>query len=751
MPQIFRLLGFEHAVVFRGVPAAFTARTGFWWESPDGSRVRAEYLPSGYGNGAGTPEDPARLIERIASWEADNAARLGDGPLLWMNGGDHQAHQPFLPDVVAKANAEAGDRYHLDITSLAAHLAQAPTEGLPVWRGELRSSARANLLMNVASNRVDVKQAAARVAHLLERVAEPLHAALLPVEAWPDPLLGEAWRLVLLNAAHDSICACSADEVVAAVLHRYAEARQIAEGLTERALGILGASLSGHGPVVINTAARPRGGVVELIRPGTEAQPGEQLVGLEPGRVLLHRILGPGVGVIVERELDVHPDVGEIEYVDAQDGAFEVVLHAAPGAARTAPEPVVATVRAALAGDPLREVRIFLVRQPARRVLVAVDPVPGLGWARPRPATAPPVTVDGWTMTNDLVTVAADAATATFAIDGVVGLGRLVDDGDAGDTYNWCPPNVDRVVDGVEAVEIDVLERGPARAVLRMRARATWPSHVDDAVGERVGAETVTVTTSLELRAGERFVRVCVAFDNRCADHRLRAWFPLPEPADHSLAECAFATVERGLVPESGPTEAGLPTYPARRFVRAGSLIVAHEGLHEYELVDVRNGRAHALALTLLRATRFLSRGPMATRPLPAGPVIELHGSQVQGRHELRYAVATGDVDPFAVAEDAFVPLLVATGAAMGTQPMEQQALGITGAEVSAVVVRNGAVHVRVFNPSEEPVRLRIAGRTGDVVDLRDRVVGPFTGELKLRPWEIVTVRLHGGAATSAR
>jgi alpha-mannosidase len=751
MPQIFRLVGFDHAVVFRGVPAVCTARTGFWWESPDGSRVRAEYLPSGYGNGAGTPEDAERLVERIASWEADNTERLGDGPLLWMNGGDHQAHQPFLPDVVAKANAEAGDRYHLEITSLAAHLSRAPTAGLPAWRGELRSSARANLLMNVASNRVDVKQAAARVANLLERVTEPLHAALLPPELWPAALLDEAWRLVLLNAAHDSICACSADEVVEAVLHRYAEARQIAEGLAERALALVGASLSDHGAVVVNTSARSRGGVVELVRPGAEPEPGEQLVGIEPARVLLHRILGPGVGVIVERELDVHPDVRQIEYVDAEDGAFEVVLHAAPGSARTAPEPVVATVGAALAGDPLREVRIYLVREPARRVLVAVDAVPGLGWARPRPAAAAPATVDGWMMENGLVSVTADAATGTFSLDGAAGLGRLVDDGDAGDTYNWCPPDIDRVVDGAEAVQIDVVERGPARAVIRIRVRATWPNHVDDATGERVGAVPVIVTTSVELRAGERFVRVCVTFDNHCLDHRLRAWFPLPEPAEHSVAECAFATVERGLVPESGPTEAGIPTYPSRRFVRAGGLTIAHEGLHEYELVDVRDGGAHALALTLLRATRFLSRGPMATRPLPAGPVIELHGSQVQGPHELRYAVAVGDVDPYAMAEDAFVPLLVATGAALGTLPMEHRALDVSGAEVSAVLVRDGALHVRAFNPSRRPARLRIAGHTGDVVDLRDRVIRLFDGELDLRPWQIVTVRLHRGKVTSAR
>jgi mannosylglycerate hydrolase len=744
MPQLLRLFGFEHAVVFRGVPAVCTVRTGFWWDSPDGSRVRAEYLPSGYGNGAGTPADPARLVERIASWEADNAGRLAGGPLLWMNGGDHQGHQPYLPQVVAKANAEAGDRYRIEITSLAAHLASAPTDGLPEWRGELRSSARANLLMNVASNRVDVKQAAARVERELELVAEPLYAAFLPPELWPTRLFAEAWRNVVYNAAHDSICACSADEVVMAVTARYAEARQLAEGLTTRGLQLIGAALAGDRTIVVNTLARARRGLVEVVRPGAEPGPAEQLVEVQPPGVLLHRILGPGVGVIVERELDVHPDVREIEYLDAPDGAFEVVLHTDPRAERMSPEPVVATVRAALAGDPLREVRIFLVQPPARRVLVDVAPVPGLGWAPPRSpaATAGSVRVNGTVISNGIVSVAIDGATGTFALDGHAGLGRLVDDGDAGDTYNWCPPDQDRVVDTPDRVAVEVRERGPLRAVVVLHASYRWPVRVDDAASTRVGEQPVEVTTTLELRAGERFVRVAVELDNRSEDHRLRAWFPLPAAAEQSVAECAFGTVRRGLVPESGPTEAGLATFPSRRFVEAGGLTVAHEGLLEYELVDVREGRSHALALTLLRATRFLSRGPMATRPLPAGPVIELHGSQVQGRHVLHYAVAIGDVDPYAMVEDAFVPLLVTAGGALGALPDEHQALDVSGAQVSAVFRREGALHVRVFNPTDDAATLLIRGRTGVVVDLRDRVCGWFDGRLDLTPWQIATIRL---------
>ena len=118
--------------------------------------------------------------------------------------------------------------------------------------------------MGVASNRADVRRVAAATERSLERLAEPLSALLLPPDAWPEQLLDEAWLEVIRNAAHDSICACSVDEVCDAVLHRFAEARQIAEGLTQRAVRTLGNNLAHAGPVAINPSARVRSGLVTI-------------------------------------------------------------------------------------------------------------------------------------------------------------------------------------------------------------------------------------------------------------------------------------------------------------------------------------------------------------------------------------------------------------------------------------------------------------------------------------------------------
>lgn len=171
MPQLLAAAGFEHAVVWRGVPSSVD-KTAFWWESPDGSTVRAEYLVTGYSAGAAVADDAKPFVQRLLALEEDRAPFLlgPEGPILFLNGTDHQRPQPWLGRVVEEANA-IQDHFEIVISSLPEALADAPVSALPRWRGELRSGARANVLMGVASNRVDVKQAAARAERALERYA----------------------------------------------------------------------------------------------------------------------------------------------------------------------------------------------------------------------------------------------------------------------------------------------------------------------------------------------------------------------------------------------------------------------------------------------------------------------------------------------------------------------------------------------------------------------------------------------------
>jgi mannosylglycerate hydrolase len=803
MPQLLAQFGFAHAVVWRGVPEAMHT-SAFWWEAPDGTTVRCEYLPDGYSNGSTLPADARGLLAQIRGFESTYGTLAGAGssaPLLWMNGTDHQTPRPWLGRVVAEADASSSD-YSIRIGSLTSYLNAATTAGLDRVPGELRSGARANLLMGVASNRVDVHQASAIGERTLERLAEPQSALWLDADAWPATLLDEAWGHLIRNSAHDSVCACSADEVTEAVLHRYAEARQIATGLTERAVAAAGRTVGGDRPVVVNGSARPRSALVEITvpddEPGEGPGAGPQVLATFPAERVLDGITRAQALASLLATIHGADDVVDGEVVVDDAGRVELRLErdplraGQPGVGHEWDGPARVAMIDLAEADPDGPARLVVRRAPGRRVLVRATDVPGFGWKRLGrtdsgaegaqvgetaeagrridTGSAPSgdggrvaaVTVVDGAIDNGRVRVEVDPAHGTFAIDGRSGFGRLVDDGDAGDTYNYCPPGHDVVVDEPEATTVEVIEAGPLRTRLRITATYRWPERIaDDA---RIGERPVEVVTEIEVHAGERLVRVTTTVDNPCRDHRLRVWFPLPEPATESRAECAFAEVTRGLVAEGGPTEAPMATYPSRRFVQAGGLTVVHEGLLEYELVDLRPAtapageatRAHALALTLLRATGVISRGPMATRPLPAGPGTPVEGPQMIGRHRVRYAVQVGPADPYALVDDAFLPLSVADPAkirgmaAAAPAPDSGSVLTVRGAEVSSLRRVDGHLELRVWNPTEHPTTVEIPGRTGHLVDLSGSSVTASSGQfvdrfaerVELAPWRIATLVL---------
>jgi glycosyl hydrolase family 38/alpha mannosidase-like protein len=251
MPQILRSFGIEIAVAWRGVPGAIDSHR-FVWEGPDGSTVLTEYLPEGYGNAAyvfdapGTP-DLEPFEERFRPW-------FGDDDILGMVGTDHM---PLVPDLTSRIPEGAV------VGTLAEYLADTTLGDEPKrWLGEMRSAARANLLPGVTSARIDLKAACARAERWLERYAEPLQA--LYGDEWPEPFLREAWSRMFQNSAHDSICGCSADEVSAQVLVRYAEAEQIGRELAQRAVARITAEVPADAFAVVNPSPRERTDLVEL-------------------------------------------------------------------------------------------------------------------------------------------------------------------------------------------------------------------------------------------------------------------------------------------------------------------------------------------------------------------------------------------------------------------------------------------------------------------------------------------------------
>ncbi len=751
MPQILQLAGFHDAVVWRGVPSQVT-KNAFLWEAPDGSSVRAEYLPVGYGNGAALPDDAKALVRRTA----DNVAEVAEflmGDLLCMNGSDHLMPQAWLGRVVAEAN-DLQDEFDFEVTSLPRYLAGAPAKGLVRVEGELRSGARANMLMGVTSNRVDVKRRGALAERELERRAEPLAALFQAQVDYPDRLLELAWLEMVRNSAHDSICACSVDDVVDAVLHRYAEARAIASGLADRAIKTFARSLAQAGPSVLNASSRARSGVVELIVPADGPAPADVQVLSErsglPGSMVLdadtvRTVLGMMQGPRISDDAWIH-DV----LIEDTDEGFDITIAVGPEEKPGVPiAEAKQDVYTRLGAQPEAVVRVAMDQPSTRKIVARSGEVPGYGWSAFQPAPlAHPVEVhetDGAVVVaNGLVRIEVDPANGTFALDGTPGYGRLVDGGDLGDSYNYSPPRQDSFVDTPHAVVVRVDERGPVRARVRITSTYEWPDHVDGSSQARVGGHQVDVDTVVEVRADDAAVRVTTTFVNPSGDHRLRVNLPLPDPARESRAESAFTVVTRGLTAEGRPDEFGLPTAPANRFVSAGRLTVVHEGVCEYELIDLEGDAAHTIALTVLRSTGMLSRLGMAYRPFPAGPLTPVEGLQMRGKPvELRYALMLDCDDPYRLADDVLLPLEPVASLGGGPRPASGSELTVHGAEVSALHRVAGVLEVRVFNPTPQPTVVSVPGRAGWLVDLRGYPESSFEGSFELRPFGIATARLH--------
>jgi mannosylglycerate hydrolase len=785
MPQILRRAGIERAVVWRGVPAAVD-RHVFMWRSPDGSGVETEYLVGGYGNGAYLFDVPDRLGPKLAEYCRLHAGFYGERSLLAMYGTDHAVPSPRLADLVEAVNAGDG-QVEVRMATLSEYIERdrlrypGPPGESPAWDGELRSGARANMLMNVVSARVDLKAAAARAERRLERYAEPL--AALHGAVWPERLLELAWRRVVDNSAHDSICGCSHDAVVAQVIGRYTEAEQLASGIVATVLQRIGSAVPAGGWAAVNPSPVDRHDLVELdvvipegwgsvaLRSGNRILPTQE-IGREAPSLGTFTLPGSDVAAFLERRRHGR------ELFGRQINAAEVDASADPPTIvirvdRVADPPeldieeLVGGLDAA-ARDRSDVAWELTVHAAERRRLVGRLPAPALGYAwagevdgatveaEPLPN---PVVVSGRRLANGLVElIVADDGTVGLTGGGVTleGVGRIVEGGDAGDSYNYGPPPDDRLVERPERVTVRTIAGGPLRGELEVVRRFAWPRDLTpEATGRSDDTVPTDVTTTLELRADEPFVRVRIAFDNGSRDHRVRWHIPLPGPVTGSDAEGQFAVVHRGLDLEGGHGEVPLATFPAVAFVAVDGCAALLDQVTEYEVVDGRE-----LALTILRSFGLISRNANPYREDPAGPEVPVPAAQLPGRRTFAFALLPGrgpwSPDTLVAAEAYRHPFETVRGRApRDGVPVVMTGLRLVGDGVvlSAVRRREGALEVRIVNETSEGRRARlvVAADAAWVVDLLGRpgAALPVDVEgvaLELDPWEIRTVRVTTGA-----
>lgn len=256
LPQILTLCGIDSAVFRRGLSHE---PTELWWEAPDGSRVLVIYLRDGYGNAAFLPTDLPGFVNAIRCLVANLTPYSAiKSHVLLMNGNDHTPPRPDLPALIRAANAQLEDiqLYHGTLpqfiqlvkdSTVNVERSTFERSTLPVVRGELRSPKRHHLLPGVLSTRMWIKQQNNACEIALTRYAEPLAAAGRLVDGRDlREELWQAWRYLMENHPHDSICGCSIDQVHEEMKTRFAWSAQISEAIIQEGLQTLAQHVADH-------------------------------------------------------------------------------------------------------------------------------------------------------------------------------------------------------------------------------------------------------------------------------------------------------------------------------------------------------------------------------------------------------------------------------------------------------------------------------------------------------------------------
>jgi alpha-mannosidase len=609
-PQLFDGFGLSAFVYARGSGLELQKLPSeYRWVAPDGSSILACLLVRGYSNASQLPADVSQAVDRLGPLVEQLRKSATADRVLLMNGSDHTLPDPNTKEVT-EALAVAIDG------KVVRGLLEDFVDGLPTVlvesSGELLGARLSNLLPGVWSTRTYLKLRNRAAEAALEGWAEPW-AALGRILGGPDerPSLRLAWRSLLHNQAHDSICGCSQDTVHEQMIARYDLAQELADETTARSLDHLtGGGTERRDPwtdevdiAVFNPSPNARTDVVTV-----------PLEAFPPWRYA--------------ETHDIHPLV----WANLRPEGFTV--DGSP--ARLVP------------AKGNRRVRLT-PNQTDWEVQFVADDVPAFGYKKFHlaPSKAWPVESD------EMRTIHAGGAEVSAKTDGTLsvafgdtafdGLGAIEDIGDRGDTYDFDPVegawDVERVATrrsvhpgGIQELEV----------VRTLRVPSELEETREDRSPDRA---TVTITTTARVAPGVPHVDLEVVVDNAAHDHRLRLLFPTGNQCGEFETATTFDVAWRSTaaIDDSDWVHPAGRTFPNQGWISANGLTVAAPGLYEAEVSP--DG---VIAVTLLRAVGWLSRPDLVTRPSEAGPSLATPGAQCTGRMTARISLMASS-DPGSV------------------------------------------------------------------------------------------------------
>ncbi len=692
MPQILNGFGIDNAVFGRGVSAVFEDNKPVedsgvdreWnWYGADGSKVMGIMFTYWYDNANDLPVEKAAAQVQYGELIQKTSEASRTPHLLGMNGCDHQPIQLSLPESLNMAQQLFGDKVDVRHSNFKDYLecVRPYADSFREIHGELTDQRTSGLhrLVDTATTHIPLKQSNHKVQNMLQQQSEPVSVmAALGKDTYRGHLLRYAWKTLMQNHPHDSICCCSCDEVAREMAVRFEKAYQVAEYVRDEAAAYLAGRIntiqdSEKNIVVFHTSPKRTQGIVSAtVHLDDYCAPENMYITDRLGNVVGSHIRYLGKKFTYTLPKDSfrkvkHPHVYEVRFPVSLSGLGYFVYRLQIG------------MRPAVSTD------LCVYERGAENQYIRFH------------------------IQNDGTLHVLDKCSGRQYTD----MHRFEDSGDWGDGYDYKQTSDMQSIYPQSMATCEIDEQTDFSVTYHITSIMEIPAGLSGKCERSQKTIQHELHSYITLAAGSRRIDITTALQNKSENHRLRVLFPCDIPAETAMADGQFDVIQRDIVPWEGWKN---PSYTQRMQAffgvedNQGGLLVAGRGLCSYEVL--RDGR-NTMALDLLRSVGEI--GDWGDFPTPA--------MQVKQALTLHYAIVPYAEKDKADAFDAAYGFAedhlyaVQTDRHEGELEANKPLLQIEGDFITCTAIKqaenaNGII-VRVCNVSQEKQELTLCYAQG--------------------------------------
>ena len=217
--------GIDKCMVWRGCPDDIPAE--FKWCGLDTVNLVRGYFQDVF-SAKTDIESKAQILKKNLDLIAEKSS---SDWLLFPIGGDHLGIEEDIAEQIEAVNEILKDEYVITLGSPFDYFKIVQNSFSEYrYNGELRDNSNTFTLQGCYSSRLDLKRLNVECSHKLDLVSRLVKH--LDINNY-DNLIEYAYKMLIQNQAHDSICGCSIDEVHRENVTRYKKILQIANGIID--------------------------------------------------------------------------------------------------------------------------------------------------------------------------------------------------------------------------------------------------------------------------------------------------------------------------------------------------------------------------------------------------------------------------------------------------------------------------------------------------------------------------------------